>query len=302
MVFRSRKRSSRSDHACRSPQGAVLSPRYAVVIGLSLCGAHSASGAEPTLGVPEAHGSLKSPSWALQVTPYMWAAGLDGQISPFRRGPTMGVQKSFSDVVDDLNLGGFINIRGRYDRFIFSGDIMYVDTTDGHGTRPFPSLTIPGVGTIPPGGSINAKVDSKQFTATLMGGYRVIDTPQFTLDALAGARFWQISNDVRLTGSLGGMSRSVSYGEGFGWIDPLLGLRAFVPFTEKLSLQAQVDIGGFGAGSDLTWSALATVNYAFSEHLSASVGYKVLDVKYDRGGHVYDTRLTGPVVGMTYRF
>jgi len=28
----------------------------------------------------------------------MWAAGLDGHISPFRRGPTIGVEKSFSDV------------------------------------------------------------------------------------------------------------------------------------------------------------------------------------------------------------
>ncbi len=59
---------------------------------------------------------------------------------------------------------------------------------------------------------------------------------------------------------------------------------------------------GFGAGSDLTWSALATVNYVFSDHLSGSVGYKVLDVDYDHGGHVYDTRLSGPVLGMTYRF
>ena len=67
---------------------------------------------------------------------------------------------------------------------------MYVDTTDGHSIGPLPAFTIPGVGTIPPGGNIDAKVDTKQFTATLMGGYRVIDTPQFTLDALGGARIW----------------------------------------------------------------------------------------------------------------
>ncbi|WP_245440799.1 DUF481 domain-containing protein [Mesorhizobium sanjuanii] len=310
MVFRSGKKSPGWDHACHSPQGQpivtdigeVLSPWYAVVIALSLCGAHSAYGADATLDVPEEHVPAESPKWALQVTPYMWAAGLDGHISPFRRGPTIGVEKSFSDVMDDLNFGGFINIWGRYDRFVFSGDIMYVDTTDSHSAGPLPAFTIPGVGVIPPGGNINAKVDSKQFTATLMGGYRVIDTPQFTLDALGGARFWHISNDVTLTGSLGGMSGAVSYDESFGWVDPLVGLRAFLPLTEKLSLQGQADIGGFGAGSDLTWSALATANYVFNDHLSASVGYKVLDVDYDHSGHVYDTRLSGPVLGMTYRF
>ncbi|CAM5210576.1 hypothetical protein CDEF62S_02555 [Castellaniella defragrans] len=127
-------------------------------------------------------------------------------------------------------------------------------------------------------GNINVKVNTKQFTATLMGGFRIIDTPQFNLDALGGARFWHISNDVKFTGSLGGMNGSVNHDESFGWVDPLVGLRAFLPLTEKLSLQGQADIGGFGAGSDLTWSALATANYVFSSRLSVSLGYKVLDV------------------------
>lgn len=315
MPFRSEKKSwdwtHGRDRACHGSRalptvagiGNVLSPWYAVAfIALSLCGAHSAYSADAGFGMPEEYTPTEHSNWTLQVTPYLWAAGLDGHISPFRRGPTIGVQKSFSDVMDDLNFGGFINIWGRYDRFVFSGDIMYVDTTDSHGVGPLPALKIPGVGEIPPGGSIDAKVDTKQFTATLMGGYRVIDTPQFTLDALGGARFWYISNDVRLTGSLDGLSGSVSYDESFGWVDPLAGLRAFLPLTEKLSVQAQADIGGFGAGSDLTWSALATVNYVFSDRLSGSVGYKVLDVDYRHDGHVYDTRLSGPVLGMTYRF
>ncbi len=295
---------------CRNSQGQpivtrsgkVVSPWYAVVVALFFCGAHAAQRADVTLDVQKEHVPAAHPTWALQVTPYIWAAGLDGHISPFRRGPTIGVEKSFSNVLSDLNLGGFINISGRYDRFVLSGDIMYVDTTDGHNAGPLPALPIPGVGMIPSGGNIDAKVDTKQFTATLMGGYRVIDTPQFTLDALGGARFWHISNDVKLTGSLGGMNGSITHDESFGWVDPLIGLRAFVPLTEQLSIQGQADIGGFGAGSDLTWSALATVNYVFSDRLSVSLGYKVLDVNYDNNGHVYDTRLSGPVLGMTYRF
>jgi len=105
-----------------------------------------------------------------------------------------------------------------------------------------------------------------------MGGYRVVDTPEFTLDALGGARFLHISNDVKLTAGLGGLSGSVSHDESFSWLDPLVGARAFIPITEKLSVQAQVDVGGFGAASDLTWSAMATVNYVFSYLLSASAG------------------------------
>lgn len=268
--------------------------RHAVAIALILCGAQAAYAADATVDMPEEPVPAERPNWALQITPYMWAAGLGGSISPFRRAPTIGVEKSFSDVLEDLNFGGFVNIWGRYDRFVFSGDVMYVNTTDSHASGPLPPLPVP----IPPGTVVNGDVDTEQFMATLQGGYRVVDTRDFTLDALGGVRFWHISNDV--TVSALGLSRS--YGESFGWADPVVGARAFLRLTEKLSLQAQADIGGFGAGSDFTWSALATVNYVFTEHLSVSAGYKVLDVDYDRGGHVYDTQLSGPVLGMTYRF
>lgn len=268
--------------------------RYAAVVVLIHCAALPAYAADAlnaspeTLPVASAH-----PDWALQITPYMWAAGLDGHISPFQRAPTIGVSKPFSDVMDDLNFGGFVNVWARYDRFVFSGDMMYVDTTDSHTFGPLPPL--PG---IPAGTVVEGSVDTKQFMATLQGGYRVYDTPGFTLDALGGVRFWHISNDV--TVSALGLSRS--YGESFGWADPVVGARAFLSLTDKLSLQAQADIGGFGVGSDLTWSVLATVNYTITDNVSVSAGYKVLDVDYDHEGYVYDTQLSGPVLGVTWRF
>lgn len=299
---RARVRHRPEGHPIFTCASEALSSWYAIVIVLSASSANAAYGEDTLPNVPEKYAPAEHQNWALQVTPYIWAARLDGHVSPFQRGPTIRVEKSFSEVMDNLNFGGFINIWGRYDRFVFSGDIMYVDTTDIHGIGPLPALSIPGVGVIPPGGNIDAKVDTKQLTATFMGGYRLIDAPQYSLDALAGVRLWHISNKVKLTGSHGGLSGSASYDESFGWVDPLVGLRVFLPVTEKLSVQGQADIGGFGAGSDFTWSTLITVNYAFRDSLSASVGYKLLDVDYDYNGHVYDTRLSGPALGMTYRF
>lgn len=279
--------------------------KSAAVLILSLCAAQSAYAEDRSDDPPAAlTAAPETTTWTVQITPYLWAAGLKGDISPFRRAPTLEVEKSFSDVMDDLNLGGFVNIWARHGSFVFSGDVMYVDTTDKHASGPLPAFEIPSLGVpIPPGSSVDAKVDTKQFTATLQGGYRVLTTPQFTLDALAGGRVWRVSNDVSVTASHPAIgSRSASHGETFSWIDPLIGARSFVSLTEKLSLLAQADIGGFGAGSDFTWSALLTANYAWTDRLSASAGYKVLDVDYDRGGRVYDTRLSGPVLGITYRF
>ena len=58
----------------------------------------------------------------------------------------------------------------------------------------------------------------------------------------------------------------------------------------------------FGAGAEKTWQALGTLNYELTEHVSVSAGYKVLDVDYAADGHVFDTTLQGPALGVTYRF
>jgi len=171
--------------------------------------------------------------------------------------------------------------------------MVYVNTTENQASGP-----LPAVGPIPPGTTLDGRINTKLFTATLLGGYRILDTPDLTLDTLGGVRFWHVSNKARINTL--GLSRD--HNESFGWAEPVIGARAFMRMTNKLSWQAQATIGGFGVGSDLAWSALATINYTFTGNLSISAGYKVLDVDYDHKGHVYDTRMSGPVLGLTYRF
>ncbi|WP_240099240.1 hypothetical protein [Thermomonas flagellata] len=244
-----------------------------------------------------------SRDWTVQVTPYLWASGLAGNISPFRSAPTLQVDKSFSQNLKDLNFGGFANLWARRGRVVFSADLMYVDTTGSEATGPLPALQIPGLGPIPPGATVDAEVDTTLFTTTVQGGYRVLEDHGFTFDVLGGVRYWRIRNDVKVTVAVPGLgARSARHGERFDWVDPVLGARAFVPLSATSSLLAQLDVGGFGAGSHRTWSVLMTYNHVFSERLSGSIGYKLLDADYDHHGHVYDTRQTGPVLGLTWRF
>lgn len=230
------------------------------------------------------------PGWALQVTPYVWAAGLKGDISPFRRAPTIGVEKSFSDVLEELNVAAFLHVYGRSGRFVAVGDLLYVDATDARQVG-----ALPMIGQIP---SIDVSVDSRQVSGTLMGGYQLYATPDFNFALLAGIRAWDISNVLTVATPVG----AASYDESFSWVDPIVGARAFVVLADRLSLQVQADIGGFGAGSERTWQALGTLNYELNRHLSVSAGYKVLDVEYEADGHVFDTTLQGPALGLTYRF
>ncbi len=154
---------------------------------------------QPALAADEqvAEQPLGASDWVVQVTPYLWAAGMEGNVSPFREAPTIHVEQSFSDVMEDFNMGGFLNIWARRDHFVLSGDIMYVNTSSAKTTRVLPDL-------FPPAGTeISGELDSIEFNASAQAGYRVIDAHGFTLDALAGGRFWYISNEVTIRTPLG---------------------------------------------------------------------------------------------------
>jgi hypothetical protein len=255
-----------------------------LLAALGLAGAPAADAADDPDG----------PANALQITPYVWAAGLNGNIAPFQGGPTIGVDKSFSDVMKDFNVGGFINVWARHDRVVFSGDVMYVDTTSEKTTGPLPPLPPP----LPPIPSLNAEVDTKEFTSTLMVGYRLYESRDVSLDALGGVRVWSLSNHVGVQAG----PYSGGYGESFAWADPLIGGRAFLRLSGRFSLQAQADVGGFEISSRNTWSVLGTANYIVTRHVSVSAGYKALSVDYRSNGYVFDATLKGPVVGATWRF
>ncbi len=242
--------------------------------------------------------------WVFQVTPFIWAAGINGRMSPFQRGTTVEVNQSFSEVLSNLNLGAFVNLWARNGRVVFSGNIMYADGTDRQDYNNLPAFQVPGIkGVIPKGTQINGRADSTQFMTTMMSGYRIMDTENYTLDILGGLRYWYIRNNVRVTArhsSIG--EHRVSYGEKFWWIDPLIGARFFAPVTDNISFISEIDAGGFGVGSDYTWSLLSTVNYTFPNNLTASAGYKAFKVNYDHRGHVHDILQYGPVLGLTWRF
>jgi hypothetical protein len=170
--------------------------------------------------------------------------------------------------------GGFLHVWHRRGRFVISADAMLVDTSEGHAIERVPIFG--------PVRGLAANVDTRESSVSLQAGYRIVEMAPVTVDLLAGARLWNISNKVTVNYG----PYAISHRESFGWVDPVVGLRAHYGLTDRFSLQAQGDIGGFGVGSRLTWQVLATANYILTDQLSISAGYKVLKTDYRSGGHV----------------
>lgn len=218
--------------------------------------------------------------WRAQITPYVWASGLGGDIAPFTGAPTLSFDKSFSEVLEDLDTAFFLSGYARKDRLVVLGDLSYSASSKD--------------GLIPPG--LPAEGELTQRSLTLAAGWRAIDDGGLALDVLGGVRAWKIKAEVSVAGGL--ISRSGDK----DFVDPIIALRANYQLAPRWSAIAYLDHGVTGMGSEKTTQVVATVNYQMTDHAFLSVGYRRLDVDYRSGGTRVDATMAGPLLGLTWRF
>ena len=231
--------------------------------------------------------------WTFSVAPYLWGAGLEGDIGLFGREP-INVDLSFGDIFDNLRFGGMVVAELHNGTWGVFGDLVYVNIeADGSITGE--------VGGVPV--TLSGGVTTSSLTATLMGEYRALATSEATVDLMAGARIWSVDNDIEVALSAGDVPLAAFSGnDGSTWLDPIVGVKARYDFNSSWYLTGWGMIGGFGAGSDITWDVLGGVGYQWSDRFSIVAGYRALAVDYEDDGFVYDVIQQGPILGAVIRF
>ncbi len=86
------------------------------------------------------------------------------------------------------------------------------------------------------------------------------------------------------------------------WVDPFIGFRGVYQLDDQWHLAARGDIGGFGVGSESTYSLYGALGYKYSERLTLELGYKYLYVDYRSKGFDYDLSIFGPFLGVAFAF
>ncbi len=87
-----------------------------------------------------------------------------------------------------------------------------------------------------------------------------------------------------------------------------MGARIWFRVAEDWTFVVRGDVGGFdiGTASKFTWNLIAGVDYRITKNVSLAVGYRILDIDYDRGSgsdkFALDTRFYGPAVGTSICF
>jgi hypothetical protein len=255
--------------------------RRAAVFGLLLATAGSAL-AQTSPPPTEPPGKRE---WQFQITPYLWIAGIHGDVGVVPRVPPVDVDVTFSDLFDNLNIGVMLAGEARRDKLGIIMDLNYLSLTDDKAT--------PG----PLFGS--AKMNNDTFFGDLALLYRVFENDRLFLDVGGGGRLWHIYNKVELSpGVLQGRTDDGSQ----TWADPVIYARGDVKLGAGFSLTALGDIGGFSVSSRLTWQATGLLNYNFNDSIAATAGYRYLSVDYKNDGFVWDVSIKGPIIGLKILF
>jgi len=233
------------------------------------------------LGMASGSAAAAEPDWEFGVAPYLWGAGIDGDIK-LGRLPAQGVEASFSDLLDVLDIGGMLAFEGQKGTWGFFVDAIYLKFDD---QAPAPDPTF---------GEVRAELTQQYYTAAAT--CRVIHG-KVDLDVLAGARFTDMQVELEL---LGGVADGRSRSRGTDWWDGIAGARVRYHPGEHWTIMGYVD-AGLG-GSDLTWQLAGGASYAFNKTIALGFGYRALDQDLDEPEFQYDTLLAGPYLGVKFAF
>jgi hypothetical protein len=211
--------------------------------------------------------------WNVLVAPYLMGAAMSGATTV--RGAEVDVDLSASDIFSNLQFGAMGLAVARKGDWGLGTDVIWMALGRTVG---------------------DTNVDFNQGAFAFYGLRRLSPAADLTF----GLRVNTLQGELTFTGP--GVTRS----QNKTWVDPIAGVTLRTPSDRRAQLRLYTEIGGFGAGSDLTWQVFPTVSLALGKGASLDFGYRWLDLDYASGeGNEqfrYDVLTQGPVLGFGFRF
>jgi len=226
-------------------------------------------------------GMTHAEPWRSSAAMYGQFAGMSGDIAV--GDVTADIDVSFDELLDDVDVAGMMVLRNENDRFALSVNAAFVGLgAEGGGAS----------GTF-------FDVDVTQDLVELTWSWRLDER----YELYVGGRYQSLAIDITAVAPSGASSEALRTKD---LVDPIVGARGAWPIAASWTLIARADIGGFGVGSDLTWSALAVIDWSVSQNFGVVVGYRALDTDYedDSGDRFveFNTLVAGPLIGVRFDF
>ncbi len=215
--------------------------------------------------------------WQFVLTPVLWNASVEASLSDNNSGGDQPIDPDYRFFTLE-NLDDYLSLkleanRGRFGILFDSLRARYQDET---GSSP-----------------LNFVIGSELGFLELSGRYQLLDKHE--LDLIGGLRRSFLDIDMAL---LPGPTSKRS----FSWTDPLIGLRYHYPLSHKWHTWLRADIGGFNVGTQRTINVSADMQYMMNSHISFTMGYRYLQIKFKEDDFLYEVSLDGIHLGVGIHF
>ncbi len=225
--------------------------------------------------------------WKFEITPYLWAAGLEGDVT--LNGQSADFEKSASDLLDAVEIGGSLFGMAQYNRFVLGAQADFFSLSTEN-------LDIEDQ---PQGG----KIDCDMLLTQAAVGYMIdgwMEGQTFTFGV--GVRNLHMELDMEVYGN-GTASRDNDITDPYLIVWPVLPL-----FPSKLDgrlvLNPVFSIGG-GGDSELTYELFPQLRYQFTELVQGRIGYRTVGYKFegdDNEDNEVNINLAGLIFGVGVTF
>ena len=212
--------------------------------------------------------------WNFEITPFFVLPGINGQVQSERLSEDFQIGPS--DFISALYGAFMLDAEISKGKFFLSPSWVYTHNavekelwTSEDGTQ-----------------SISFDPGLKRHILEMKAGMRFRLADDFILDPYAGFRY----TNYNLFGSVEGIINTDEIDEHADFWDPIIGIQAHYYPHPRVPIELKADLGGFGVGSELTWSAWINSGYAVSPIMDIIAGYAVLENRYEtetRAGNAF---------------
>jgi hypothetical protein len=240
--------------------------------------------------------------WQFALTPYVWLPSVEGT-GDFDTPPDGGGEPEVEigpvDYLEHLELALMLAGEARKGNWVFRADVVYVDF--GNQRAGVRNVTGPGgVVEFPVNAGTTFSLDGLEWQGTI--GYVFLSKPGISLEVLGGLRYLDVSAELdwQFDGPLNLLPQSGRFSQDVELWDAIVGVRGRATFgNDKWFVPFHLDLGT--GDSDLTWQLFAGLGYAFSwgDVLAA---YRHLEYDQKQGDLLQGVSLSGPAIGVTFRF
>jgi hypothetical protein len=212
--------------------------------------------------------------WDWSVTPYLWGAGIEGDVG---LGPIQtDISVNFADLANVLAGAALVHVEGQRDGFGVFGDLVYMSLEPDPGNANI-------------GGRVKTQFDA---TIVELGYLRKGRRAGIEL----GVRYWDFDLKLRPT-TLSSVQRNTD------WVDAFVGLRHSRKLNDKWDLTTRANIGS--GGTDFTYGIGLTFGRTLSSGNQFITGLKLLDIDYQDSSvngipFSLDTMFIGSTIGYMF--